>query len=1231
MRIKKIAVLLISSIVIVTSNNFVRASASTSSISAYRSETYRPQYHFTPDTGWMNDPNGMVYYHGVYHLFYQYNPYDIVWGPMHWGHAESKDMVNWTQEPIALAPDANGDIFSGSVVVDWNNSSGLFNKTSDHTGLVAFYTTNSATTGQQYQSMAYSTDDGKTWTKYNGGKAIIAQPINTPNFRDPKVSWDNEHNKWVMVIAAGDEIQFYSSNNLKDWTKTGEFGAEGQASHAGVWECPDLYQMTVDGQKTKKWVLSINLGASSSPDSPPAGGSGMMYVVGDFDGSKFIADPKFSVTNYIGASDIVKGYYLLPGDTIKVYDAKAGGNMLGTATVSANQSTATVNLTKDLGSGSGKTWISITRNEKEGTRLESDYSSEVASANTGTSTSTGTTAVAPAGEDITNPDFETGDLTGWTVTGNEWSNKNVVDNTTWGGGSGKYHCSGYVDPAIGGAGDPGTGMLESTVFTLGGNGSINFLIAGGDLPKSAYVTLEDGTTGKELTQFKASGESSATVRRINWDASAYLGKKLRIKVVDNATGGWGHIDVDDFHVYNTVPYQPPASQLPTNPVNWMDYGPDFYAGVTWNDTTPQTNATTAKYGKYVPDGRRILLGWMSNWAYADQTPTSTWRSADSIPREEKLVATADGYKITQQPIKELASLQQTATKTLTNTTVSKGSTVSLGSGSTYEITSTFNVNSTTSNEFGINVKAGGAQYTTIGYDKATSTLFLNRYNSSSYDFLDYMPNKQEAPLKPDTNGNVKIQILVDNDSVEVFGSNNDNASVTITDQIFSDDSSRGIKLYSIGGETKVKSLVVTPLKSAKFTPYANTNVPYDPKTVPKSLPTSDFESGTIPSCWKQTEGYANTFKVSNDTTWWGGTYSQDGKNFLTTGKNGDAYSGILKSDYFKLSGDGKISFLIGGGNYPTSEYLALVDGATGTKLFSATGTDSETLRQVIWDASKYVGKVVYLEIADESQSSWGHINLDDINVPHFNSNIKKYRTTGTWGEIGPYGMQGSSTSTVSNVLYMAAQNAKNLIYEAKVSNIASASKTKDGEAGLVFGTSKDLAKAYEFNIDPSKGVVRLFNKKDGKDLAPEAKETISSNKSYELKVVTSGTNIKAYLDSTKVFDINVTGYIGGNVGLDVLDGSADFQDVLFQNLDNLNITLGASLAVKQTINLGITATNGGNGSNVDMSSLDIVYSSSNPIVATVDASGKVTGVASGTAIITVKSEGKTAECLIYVQ
>ncbi|WP_084156525.1 glycoside hydrolase family 32 protein [Clostridium akagii] len=960
----------------------VSASINVLCTTTLRNEAFRPQYHFTPDTGWMNDPNGMVYYHGKYHLFYQYNPYDTVWGPMHWGHAESKDMINWTQEPIALAPDANGDIFSGSIAVDWNNSSGLFNNTSDHTGLVALYTTNGATTGQQYQSMAYSTDDGKTWTKYNGGKAIVSQPANTPNFRDPKVSWDNVHNKWVMTLAAGDQIQFYSSYNLKDWTKTGEFGAEGQASHAGVWECPDLYQMTVGGTNTKKWVLSINLGSSVSPDSPPAGGSGMMYIVGDFDGSNFVADPKFEVTNNIGNSDAVKGYYLLQGDTIKVYDAQTGGNMLGTATVAAGKSTATVQLTNDLGYSRGKTWVSIVRNGVEGTRQESDYAAEVAA------TSTATTAVVPAGEDIINSDFETGDLTGWTATGNEWSNKSVVDNTGWVGGIGKYHCSGYTDPSIGGAGDPGTGTLESTVFTLGGNGTINFLVAGGDLPKSAYVTLEDATTGKELTQFKTSGLSSGTVRRVNWDASEYLGKKFRIKVVDNATGGWGHLDVDDFHVYNTVPYQAPANQLPSYPVNWVDYGPDLYAGVTWGDTTPRNDVNAAKYGKYVPDGRRILLGWMSNWAYSDQTPTSPWRSADSVPREEELVATADGYKITQRPIKELQNLAKKPIKTLTNATAKVGSNllsgVSVGTGGTYEITSEFNVNSTTASEFGINVKAAGTQYTTIGYDKATSTVFLNRYNSSSYDFLDYMPQKQEAPLKPDANGNVKIQIIVDKDSVEVFGSNAENASVTITDQIFSNDSSRGIQLYSIGGYTKVKSLAVTPLKSATFIPSlgASTGSPksYDPKTVPTTLPISNFESGNL-NGWTQDEGYANTFSVSNATTWWGGTYNQDGKNFLASGVNGDGLSGTMSSGCFKLSGDGKISFLIGGGNHTTSEYIALIDADTGSNLFTATGANSETLKPMSWDASKYVGKVVYLKIVDESQGGWGHINLDDIKVP----------------------------------------------------------------------------------------------------------------------------------------------------------------------------------------------------------------------------------------------------------
>ncbi|MFC0559215.1 glycoside hydrolase family 32 protein [Halalkalibacter alkalisediminis] len=241
----------------------------------YYSETYRPQFHFTPEANWMNDPNGMVYYAGEYHLFYQYHPHGDTWGPMHWGHAVSKDMVHWEHLPIAFEPDELGMIFSGSAVVDWNDTTGFFN---GKDGLVAMFT--HANDGLQRQSIAYSKDKGRTWEKYEWNPVIENPGIK--DFRDPKVLWHEETNKWVMVLAAGQKVMFYSSPNLKEWDFLSEFGLE-DGAHGGVWECPDLFQLPVDGNHdNKRWVLQVDLG-----DGAIAGGSGGQYFIGEFDGITF--------------------------------------------------------------------------------------------------------------------------------------------------------------------------------------------------------------------------------------------------------------------------------------------------------------------------------------------------------------------------------------------------------------------------------------------------------------------------------------------------------------------------------------------------------------------------------------------------------------------------------------------------------------------------------------------------------------------------------------------------------------------------------------------------------------------------------------------------------------------------------------------------------------------------------------------------------------------------------
>jgi len=235
-------------------------------------ETYRPQFHFSPEHGWMNDPNGMVYLDGEYHLFYQYNPYGSMWANMSWGHAVSTDLTSWTYLPTALTPDSLGAIFSGSAVIDVKNTAGF-----GENAMVAIYTSAGKT---QQQSIAFSTDKGRIFTKY-AKNPVLPNPGIT-DFRDPKVSWHEASNQWVMALATRQTVTFFGSQNLKEWTKLSEFG-EGIGSHAAVWECPDLFPMTYQGKT--KWVLIVSLNPGG-----PNGGSATQYFIGDFDGKTFKAD-----------------------------------------------------------------------------------------------------------------------------------------------------------------------------------------------------------------------------------------------------------------------------------------------------------------------------------------------------------------------------------------------------------------------------------------------------------------------------------------------------------------------------------------------------------------------------------------------------------------------------------------------------------------------------------------------------------------------------------------------------------------------------------------------------------------------------------------------------------------------------------------------------------------------------------------------------------------------------
>lgn len=487
----------------------------------YYREKYRLAYHFSPEKNWMNDPNGLVFYKGEYHLFYQYNPKGTRWGNMSWGHAISKDLVHWEHLPVALEIEDGIMIFSGSAVVDENNSSGLCDSP-DGSCMVAIYTAH--TDSLQNQAIAYSNDQGRTWTKYKNNPVL---DLGMKDFRDPKVFWYGEGEKWVMVVALPTEqkVQLYESKNLIDWKMISEFGPQGFID--GIWECPDLFEMDVEGTGKKKWVLLVSYNTDET-------GSDMQYFVGDFNGKKF--------TN---------------------------------------------------------------------------------------------------------------------------------DNT------------------------------DDLVLTL-------------------------------------------------------------------------------------------------------DYGRDFYAGITWNNA---------------PNERRLIIGWFNNWKYANDIPTSTWRSSQSIVRKLKLQEFPEGARLIQQPVETLQELRQAHTHDEDVTIKEEDNFLSLENikGTQLEIIAEFAYESIDTpseanllaSEFGIKVFKGENQETVIGYDVASQSLFVNRTRSGDTTFAEGFATKTVG-LMPTDDGTVRLHIFVDHSSVEVFGNN---GYIVMSNRIFPDPDKDAVEIYTVGGMVTLKSLDIWELSS----------------------------------------------------------------------------------------------------------------------------------------------------------------------------------------------------------------------------------------------------------------------------------------------------------------------------------------------------------------------------------------------------------------------------------
>ena len=468
----------------------------------------------------MNDPNGLVFYEGEYHLFYQFNPFGDKWGHMSWGHAVSPDLVHWRHLPVALPEEDGIMIFSGSAVVDWKNTTG-FGK-NGRPPLIAIYTGRRNVDDHQFQCIAYSNDKGRTWTKYAGNPVI---DIGSKNFRDPKVFWHAPSRRWVMVVslAADRKVRFYGSPNLKEWTQLSDFGPAGAVK--GVWECPDLFPLKLDGAPARtNWVLIVNVGSGSV-----AGGSGGQYFVGNFDGTHFTPD------------------------------------------------------------------------------------------------------------------------------------------------------------------------------------------------------------------------------------------------------------------------RPAASD--SNEALWVDYGRDYYAAVSWSD---------------VPKGRRLWIGWMSNWEYAQDVPTSPWRSAMSLPRELHLKKFDDGVRLVQMPVKEVQSLRERHYHIQKQSFAAANASLHQRgiSGEVFELDA--ELEPASASECGVKLRKGAHEETVISYDTLQHRLFVDRTHSGRVNFNKAFPGVHSAPV-PLENGRIKLNIFVDRSSIEVFAND---GRVTVTELVFPDSESIGVELYANDPEkAQVRTLDFWRLRS----------------------------------------------------------------------------------------------------------------------------------------------------------------------------------------------------------------------------------------------------------------------------------------------------------------------------------------------------------------------------------------------------------------------------------
>ena len=848
--------------VLVAPGSRATAAPADKSVPAAYDQDYRPQFHYSAAKNWLNDPNGLVYHQGLYHLFYQYNPKGNQWGNMSWGHAVSRDLSHWRERPVAIPQTFNSagesieDIFSGSAVVDTNNTSGLGTKANPP--LVAIYTSaytgaHPTLAGRQAQSLAYSTDGGRTFKKYAGNPVL---DIGSREFRDPKVFWYAPAKQWRMVVvkALEHKVSIYGSPNLKQWTHLSDFGPTGAVG--GAWECPDLFPLAVDGNpRNVKWVMVVNLNPGGI-----AGGSGGQYFVGDFDGTTFTSDDPATYTPPAGTvlQDFEQTRYDPWTTTGTAFGpGPSAGGVGDQGGVAGYEGQRLANSFHDQDPTRGSDASTGTLRSEEFTISRGYLNFLIGGGNHPHVPGTTLNRTTPPGTVFA--DFE-GDTwgSGWTATGDF-----ATDGPRAGTIGDQQQVSGYLGQKLVNTftrHDESTGTITSPAFTIDSD-YINLLVGGGNHPQSvadptvvnllvngrvaftatgqdsealnwvawnvaalkgqlAQIQVVDQNTGGwghillDHVMFSsqaaipvsietaanlivdgqvvqtATGPNSETLDWVGWDVRPWMGKKARIQVVDNNTGGWGHIMVDQFTSADA------PAQSTTQRAHWLDYGRDFYAGVTFNN---------------VPRNKRIMIAWMNNWQYAGQVPTDPWRSAMTVPRELNLRTIRGQIELSARPVAQLKSLRERRPFRARSTRLLEGTTALRGRGArgdTVEILARFKARN--AEKFGLQVRAGNGQRTMVGYDADRGAVYVDRSKSGKVDFNPTFSSVEFAPLKVN-NGIVTLRVLVDRSSVEVFA---DRGQRTITDQIFPDRNSQAIRVFSTGGRAQLQKLTIWQLRSA---------------------------------------------------------------------------------------------------------------------------------------------------------------------------------------------------------------------------------------------------------------------------------------------------------------------------------------------------------------------------------------------------------------------------------